>query len=312
MKVLFVTDIHGSEVCWRKFLNGAAFYKADVIILGGDITGKVMVPIVERTGYWEAQIDGQEVRMETLEEVADAERQLRNRGWYVARVAPDELAELSNSEDNIGSRFNTEILNTMDRWLNIVDEKIGSTDIPCIVNGGNDDTPRIDKVLVQSPYVDFAEGKVIDIGGFSLASCGWTNPTPWDTYREANEETLAKKIEAAVADVPDMGRAIFNFHAPPYATGLDEAPALDSNLKPQQGGNAVVPVGSTAVREAILKHQPMLSLHGHIHESRGICKLGRTTSINPGSIYQDGVLQGVLLELNAKKAKVSRQLLING
>ena len=199
-----------------------------------------------------------------------------------------------------------------DRWLNIVDEKIGNSDIPCIVNGGNDDTPRIDKVLRQSPYVDFAEGRVIDVGGFSLASCGWTNPTPWDTYREAPEEMLGKKIEAVADLVPDMGRAIFNFHAPPFGSGLDEAPALDSNLKPTQGGNAVVPGGSTAVREAILKHQPMLSLHGHIHESRGICKLGRTTSINPGSIYQDGVLQGVLLELNAKKGKEDRHLLVNG
>ena len=46
MKIFFATDIHGSEVCWRKFLNAAAFYKADLVVLGGDVTGKAMVPIV--------------------------------------------------------------------------------------------------------------------------------------------------------------------------------------------------------------------------------------------------------------------------
>ena len=312
MKVFFATDVHGSEVCWRKFLNGAAFYKADVVILGGDITGKVMVPIVARTGYWEARINGQTVRLETEAEVADAERQLRGRGWYIARVEPDELEELSADDGVVGERFNQEIMRTLDRWLNIADDKLGKTDVPCIVNGGNDDTLAIDATLDESPYVNFAENRLIELGGFSLVSMGWTNPTPWDTYREAPEEVLAEKIAAAVSGVPDMSRAIFNFHAPPYGSGLDEAPALDSTLKPMQGGNLMKAVGSTAVRDAILEHQPMLSLHGHIHESRGICNLGRTTSINPGSIYPDGVLQGVLLELNEKKAKVARKLLVSG
>jgi Icc-related predicted phosphoesterase len=312
VKIFFATDVHGSEVCWRKFLNGAAFYKADLVILGGDITGKVMVPIVAHAGYWEALINGQVARLETEAELADAERQLRDRGWYTTLVEPDELYELSATEGAVGERFTGEIMRTLDRWLNIADDKLARSDVPCIVNGGNDDTLEIDSVLEQSPSVKFAEGRVIDIGGFYLVSMGWTNPTPWDTYREATEEVLAEKIETVASRVPDMGRAIFNFHAPPFGTGLDEAPALDSNLKPLQGGNLMKAVGSTAVREAILRHQPMLSLHGHIHESRGITKLGRTMSINPGSVYPDGVLQGVILELNEKKGKVARQLLVSG
>ena len=36
MRIYFATDIHGSEVCWRKFLNAARFYQADKLILGGD------------------------------------------------------------------------------------------------------------------------------------------------------------------------------------------------------------------------------------------------------------------------------------
>jgi Icc-related predicted phosphoesterase len=160
--------------------------------------------------------------------------------------------------------------------------------------------------------VTFAEGKVLDLGGFSMVSMGWTNPTPWDTFREAPEDELAEKIEAVAQHVPDMGRTIFNFHAPPYGTGLDEAPALDETLRPTHGGAVMKPVGSMAVRDAINKHQPLLSVHGHIHESRGMKKMGRTLALNPGSVYGDGVLQGAVIELDAKKAKVSRYLLVNG
>ena len=194
----------------------------------------------------------------------------------------------------------------------MADGKLRGGEIPCILNGGNDDIWEIDDIIEQSPCVSFAEGKLLDLDGFSLVSMGWTNPTPWNTYREAPEEDLAAKIEHLAALVPDMGRAIFNFHAPPYGTGLDEAPALDDTLRPMHGGAVMKPVGSTAVRDAILKHQPMLSVHGHIHESRAIKRMGRTMAINPGSVYGDGVLQGAVLELDPKKAKVSRYLLVNG
>src|ERR1700691_6340204 len=102
--------------------------------------------------------------------------------------------------------------------------------------------------IEQSPCVSFAEGKLLDLDGFSLVSMGWTNPTPWDTFREAPEPELAAKIEALASQVPDMGRAIFNFHAPPYGTGLDEAPALDSTLRPIHSGVGVNADGSTSGR----------------------------------------------------------------
>jgi uncharacterized protein len=201
---------------------------------------------------------------------------------------------------------------SLDRWLDMADGKLHGGEIPCILNGGNDDIWEIDDIIEQSPCVSFAEGKVLDLGGFSLVSMGWTNPTPWDTFREAPEPELAAKIEAVASQVPDMGRTIFNFHAPPYGTGLDEAPALDSTLRPIHGGAVMKPVGSKAVRDAIMQHQPMLSVHGHIHESRAVKKMGRTLAINPGSVYGDGVLQGAVIDLNAKKGKVQRYLLVNG
>src|ERR1700729_595580 len=226
MRVFFATDIHGSEVCWRKFLNAAAFYKADLVVLGGDVTGKVMVPVVSHNGYWQATVRGETFRMETQAELDEVQKKIRNAGHYPALVSPDELQALSDEEGAVDRRFSAEMTQSLDRWLDMADGKLGGGDIPCILNGGNDDIWEIDDIIEQSPCVSFAESKVLDIGGFYLASMGWTNPTPWNTFREAPEDVLAGKIDAVVASIPDMSRAVFNFHAPPYATGLDEAPAL--------------------------------------------------------------------------------------
>lgn len=310
MKIFFATDIHGSEICWRKFLNAAAFYKADMVVLGGDVTGKIMVPIIAYPDHWEVTIRGERRRLESREELLAAERQLRDRGSYPAVVTQEELDAL-NSEGAVTERFNAEMTRSLDRWLDMADGKLRGGDIPCILNGGNDDIFDIDPILESSPCVIFAEGKALDLGGFYMVSMGWTNPTPWDTHREAPEDQLAAKIDAVASQAPDLGRTIFNFHAPPFGTGLDEAPALDQNLRPTHGGAVMKPVGSTAVRDAITRYQPLLSVHGHIHESRGVAKVGRTLAMNPGSSYSDGVLQAALIDINQKNGKV-KYVLVNG
>ena len=312
MKIFFATDIHGSEICWRKFLNAAAFYKADLVVLGGDVTGKVMVPIIARNGGWELTLRGEKIRVETRQELEEVEKRIRDRGSYPTVVTPDELDSLSETDGSVDRRFTVEMVKSLNRWLDMADGKLRGGQIPCVLNGGNDDIWEIDSIIEQSPCVAFAESKVIDLGGWYMASMGWTNPTPWNTFREAPENVLAGKIDAIASQIPDMGRAIFNFHAPPYGTGLDEAPALDANLRPTHGGAVMKPVGSTAVRDAIHRYEPVLSVHGHIHESRGIAKMGRTLAMNPGSSYSDGVLQGAVIELNEKKGKVGKYILVNG
>jgi uncharacterized protein len=313
MKVFFATDIHGSEICWRKFLNAAAFYKADMVILGGDVTGKVMIPVVSlRPGHWEVTFGGQRVHLDTQAELDEIKRKIRDRGYYPAVMSGDELDALNEEDGSVDRRFTQEMTKGLEQWLDMADGKLRGGEIPCILNGGNDDIWEIDDIIEQSPCVSFAESKVLDIGGFYLASMGWTNPTPWNTFREAPEDVLTTKIDALVSRIPDMSRAVFNFHAPPYGTGLDEAPSLDQNMRPVLGGAAMKPVGSTAVRAAILKYEPVLSVHGHIHESKGVRKLGRTLAMNPGSSYTDGVLQGAILDLNEKKGKVARYILVNG
>jgi len=313
MKVFFATDIHGSETCWRKFLNAAAFYKADMVILGGDVTGKVMVPIVSlQPGHWEVTFGGQRIQLDTEAELDNIKRKIRDRGYYPAVMSGDELDSLNAEDGSVDRRFTQEMTKGLEAWLDMADGKLRGGEIPCILNGGNDDIWEIDDIIERSPSVSFAESKVLDIGGFYLASMGWTNPTPWNTFREAPEDVLAAKIDAVVSSIPDMSRAVFNFHAPPYGTGLDEAPALDENMRPMHGGAVMKPVGSTAVKAAIQKYQPILSVHGHIHESKGVLRLGRTLTMNPGSSYSDGVLQGAVLDLNEKKGKVTRYILVNG
>jgi len=212
MKIFFATDIHGSEICWKKFLNAAAFYKADLVVLGGDVTGKIMVPIIAYPGYWEVTVRGERLRLDSREEVLKVAQQLRDRGSYPAMVTPDELNQLS-SPDAIDRRFNAEMTRSLDRWLDMADGKLRGGAIPCILNGGNDDIFEIDPILESSPSVTFAEGKVIDLAGsgYTMISMGYTNPTPWDTHREAPEEQLTARIDHIAARVPDMNRTIFNF-----------------------------------------------------------------------------------------------------
>lgn len=312
MKIFYATDLHGSEVCWRKFLNAGPFYGVDVLICGGDMTGKAMIPIVRRDGRYEVTLQEIPYVLETEAELEEMKKRIANRGYYPVVVTPEEMAQLAADDRLVQRRFEEEILRTVERWMAMAEEKLAGKDLRCFVCPGNDDIFKVDEVIARSSVVEQGEARVIDLDGLTMVSMGWTNPTPWKTYREAPEEKLRERIERMVEQVPDLRRAIFNFHAPPYGSNLDEAPALDEDMKYLHGGRAMRPVGSKAVREAIAQHQPLLSLHGHIHESKGTIRLGKTLAVNPGSTYEDGVLQGAILEVDPKKAKIVNYLLVNG
>ena len=312
MRIFFATDIHGSDVCWRKFLNAGAFHKADVLIMGGDMTGKAMVPIVESNGGWEVTLQEQRHTLATDDELRAMEKRIRDRGYYPIRLTHDELAAWSTDQTLVDARFKDEMLRSVEAWMALADERLGGTSIRCVVSPANDDMFEIDPIIDRAQHVQLGEANTIPLDGFTLVSTGWANPTPWNTFRELPEDELRARIDALVATVPDRSRAIFNFHAPPYASNLDAAPQLDADMKYVAGGQALVPVGSKAVRESILEYGPALSLHGHIHEGKGAVKLGRTLAVNPGSSYEDGVLQAAIVDLDAKKGEVKRYLLING
>jgi len=312
MRIFFATDIHGSEVCWRKFLNAGAFHKADVLIMGGDMTGKAMVPIVKRANDWRLTLQDQEHVLSTEDEVRAMEKRISDRGYYPIRLTQDEVAAWEADPALVDARFKAEMMANVQRWMALADERLQNTSIRCVVSPANDDIFELDPIIDAAERVELGEGNTIELDGFTMVSTGWANTTPWNTFRELPDEQLRPKIDGLVASVTDLKRAIFNFHAPPYGSNLDNAPKLDAEMRYVSGGQALVPVGSHAVRDAIAQYEPVLSLHGHIHEGRGAVKIGRTLAVNPGSSYEDGVLQAAIVDLDSKKGEVKRYLLING
>ncbi|MGH2406904.1 MAG: metallophosphoesterase family protein [Candidatus Limnocylindrales bacterium] len=312
MRVCFATDIHGSDVCWRKFLGAGPHFRADVLIMGGDMTGKAMVPIVGGNGSWTVTIQEQQQTLSTEAELQAMEKRISDRGYYPVRLSPDELAAFADDQALVDARFRAEMLAGVQRWMELADEKLAGGYVRCIVSPANDDIFEVDPIIAAAKRVELGEGNVIALDGFTMISVGWANTTPWKTWRELPEDQLRARIDGLVNEVPDRSRAIFNIHPPPYGSNLDAAPELDANMRYVAGGQALIPVGSHAVREAINDYQPALSLHGHIHEGKGAVRMGRTLAVNPGSSYEDGVLQVAVVDLDTKKGAVKEYLLVNG
>ena len=194
-------------------------------------------------------------------------------------------------------------------WLSLIPKK--APDVRVIIHPGNDDKFVLDDVLRNSPNIVFAEESVVRFDDRHEAACvGWSNPTPWHSPRECTEEQLLEKLEKTVSQLKSVETSCFCFHVPPYNSTIDMAPKLDATLRPvYEGGRpAFIPVGSKSVRRVIEKYQPLLGLHGHIHESPGLVKIGKTQCINPGSEYSEGILRAYIIELEDGKAKRLQRL----
>lgn len=313
-RLYFTTDVHGSETCFRKFLNARKFYEADVLILGGDITGKMIVPVVAQAkGAYSGSLLGHDYELKTEEEIAEFEHKTAMAGFYAYRTTPEEVAALEKDQGALDRLFARLMYERVERWLALADERLEGTGVPCFITPGNDDQFDIDPLFDAAKYVTNPEGLVVYVDDtHEMISTGWSTFTPWNSPREISEEDMAKRISAMVTQVKKMETCVFNFHDPPFDTKIDYAPKLDENLKPvlKGGGVETMPVGSVAVRDAIEARQPLLGLHGHVHESRGVHRLGNTLAINPGSSYGDGTLQGVVVDLPEpdKRGKLRYQL----
>lgn len=317
MRIFYATDVHGSNRCFRKFLNAGKFYASDAIVLGGDITGKAIVPFVEvRPGEVHCTFLGSDLVLRSDEEIRDLEARVGDTGYYPHRCSADEAAELAADSARLQELFVSKIVGRVEEWMALADERLGGDGgLPCFVNAGNDDPPEIDAAIDAAARVEFLEGRVVELPeGLELASCGYANLTPWQCPRDVDEEELGERLERVAGQVRDPELAIFNFHCPPYDTQIDQGPALgeDMRMRSTAGGVEMKPVGSTACRAVIERHQPLLGLHGHLHESRGTFKLGRTMCVNPGSEYSEGVLRGALVEINVRKRKLKSTQLISG
>lgn len=298
-RLLFATDLHAAELTFRKFLNAASVYKADVLILGGDLTGKVLTPLVSRNGTVEAEYLGEQVTARSEAEITHLETSLRNLGMYPFRVTAEEYARIRDNAEYRGDVTLRQCMEQIERWLALAEERLAPARIPLLATGGNDDDFAIESALERSSYIKNAEGRVLRIDDeHEMVSTGYGNITPWRCPRDVSEDELRARIDETASQVERMESCVFNLHVPPYDSGLDLAARLDTSVDPPRAiVGEMVPVGSTAVREAIEEYQPLLSLHGHIHESRGISRIGRTVCINPGSEYGEGVLRAAIVDI---------------
>lgn len=305
MRVYFCSDVHASRKCWKKFLNSGSFYGAQVIIVGGDITGKFVVPLVEAAGGKRtATFLGVDRTVAPGEELERLKTWIADAGQYAVEMTPEEVAWYGEDQARVDTLFRRLVLDRVDAWVQEADEKLRGTGIRVLVSGANDDFLEVDERLARSEVIEDPNGRVLELGdGFSVLGMGWGNPTPWACPRDISEDDLAARIDAVAATVTDPSRTIFSLHVPPLGTGLDMAPKLDDYLRPRidASGLEMIPVGSTAVRDALIRYQPMLGLHGHIHESKGIRKLEGVTIANPGSEYGEGILDGLVVDLDRKK-----------
>jgi Icc-related predicted phosphoesterase len=313
LEIFYASDIHGSERVFRKFLNAATFYKVKAIVFGGDLTGKAIVPFVETSpGCYQAEVSGAAHSVTDGSALAELEQFVRDRGGYPYRTTPDEMGRLAADPELLTRTFSRLMLETAEKWVTLADERLRAAGIPALMMPGNDDEPAVKQILAQGDWITDAEDQLVDLGGYQVISFGWATTTPWHSPREVTEPELAERLAALAAKLDAGQPAIFNFHDPPARSGLDMAYRMTGDMKVEMaGGQAMLaPVGSTAVRDLIERVQPVLSLHGHIHESRASRKIGRTLAVNPGSSYTEGVLQGVIVSV--KGNKVTGHQLVTG
>ena len=304
-RLFFITDVHGSTRCFKKFLNAAKFYDANVLVLGGDITGKMLIPIVDQgDGKYRCRFEGDDRVLKNSKDVDQIVSKASDQGLYTQVMSRKEFEEVSSDPKTIEAAFHRAMVNRVREWIRLAEERLANSGGKCYFSRGIDDLFEIDPVLSSSSYVINPEERVVSIDDFhEMITLGYTNHTPWNSPREVDDAELGVKIERMASDVKNMKTAIFTLRVPPIDTPIDKAPMVDKDLKPVVKGGQfqMISAGSSAVRASIEKHQPMLGLHGHIHESHGFVMIGRTLCANPGSNYGEGILKGFLVQIDGER-----------
>jgi uncharacterized protein len=306
-RIFFVADIHGSERCFRKFVNAGKVYGAQVLLIGGDIAGKTITPLWPEHGGWTGLYLGSRRWVQTDSDLAKFEEDLRATGSIPYRTTPKEWEELSHDRARADDLFRQLALGVLQKWVGLAETRLRGSGIRILIGLGNDDFDEMEGILRQSDYVELTDGQILRLDDHhEVLTLAYSNITPWHTNRELTEPQIAERIRAAAAGLQKPERTIFNFHVPPAGTQLDLAPRLTPDLTKVMGPGGepeMVHVGSSAVRAAIEQIQPLLGLHGHIHESKGFSQVGRTLCVNPGSAYSEGILQGLLIDLEPDKVR---------
>lgn len=312
------SDIHASERTWRKLLNATKtnVYKADAVLIAGDLTGKALIAVVrgeEGGESWTATVLGQRRVARDEDELHDLERSIADLGYYAVRVTPEERARMEADPALVRSVFHEKIAARVKEWMALAAQRLEGSGIPVLLMPGNDDEFEIDPLLEASTYCRNVNEQVVELTPWhQLVSMGWSSPTPWATPRELPEEDFLDRLSGLLRTVRDPRRTVMMTHVPPFDSGLDTAPLLSPDLRPTVTAGDLMrgPVGSTGVRRAIETFRPVLGVHGHIHESGGERRIGDTVCVNAGSESSMGVLRGYLVDLGPDG--VERTLRVEG
>lgn len=305
-RLFYACDIHGSEPTYRKFLNAAKFYEVDALVFGGDLMGKLLIPMVrEAGGTWRASLQGQQHHIKSEEQLKDFKRTMQTLGFYWQEMDPEEYASYEGQQDRIDDLFDVLAKQRLAEWVTLAEDRLADSAVTAYLCGGNDDTDEVLSALDEASgeRVVNAENRVVPLDDeHELLTIGYSTPTPWETPRERTEEEIAEVIEKLMPSVSDPAKTVFNFHCPPLDSSLDTCLKLDASVWPptpviERGQPVYYGAGSQAVTDALTSYQPTVGLHGHIHESRGATKYGRSPAFNPGSEYGEGVLRGLIVAI---------------
>ncbi|MGQ0668622.1 MAG: metallophosphoesterase family protein [Actinomycetota bacterium] len=304
-RLFYASDIHGSQVTYRKFLNAAKFYEVDALVFGGDLMGKLLIPIVRDAGNtWRARLQGQNHHIQDAAQLAEFQTNLETLGFYWFECDPDEYREYEGNQEKIDALFDVLAKERLAQWVELAEERLAGTHVRCYLCGGNDDTDEVLTALDQAhDRVVNCENRLVPLDNeHVMATVGYSTPTPWETPRERTDEEIGEVIEKLLAEVSDPSRCVLNFHVPPLDSSLDTCLKLDASVWPptpliENGQPIYYGAGSQSVTDALERFQPVVGLHGHIHESRGATRYGRTPAFNPGSEYGEGVLRGLIVAI---------------
>lgn len=309
--IFYVADLHGSEPVLNKTINSAKFYGVDTIVIGGDITGKLLIPIVDiGGGRYSLELYGVPTTIDASQ-LEETKKKIRGTGSYWTMVSRSEYDALATNPAEVKRHFLDKMLEHLEAVYRKAEERLKPTGGKMYVLPGNDDYVEVADFLRSrsSDVVVNFEQQVVELGDYQLAGYGKSNPTPWHTPRETSDETVGRELRQVIATA-DPARTILVAHAPPADTTIDKAPKLTADMKPVTGGGhmEMVSVGSAEVRKVIAEFEPVAALHGHIHESPGVDTVvgqhrKKVPVMNPGSQYSSGVLQGILIRFADGKVK---------
>lgn len=314
IKVVLVSDLHGSEIAYAKLSNVPKIYKADIVILNGDLTGKALMPIVKlKNGQYTANVFG-EVKTFDESKLNGILTDAKNSGYYPYIVDENEYEELLNNEAKVKELFINLMITSFENWLRKIEERYRQFNVRLFYFPGNDDPREFVEHIkkLDNDILIYGDERIVEFNKYILLGFGYSNPTPWHTERELPEEEIKARLEKLFdqIDPKRMDRVLAAIHVPPINTAIDLAPKLTPDLRPVTSGGEMVMehVGSTAVREILENYGPAIGLHGHIHESPGIdyllCKCGRKVPVvNAGSEYMVGALRIAYLLIEDGKLK---------